>query len=171
MEQFSVGTEVQFVVFRLGNEEYGIPITQVKEINRLTTATKVPKSPAFIEGIINLRGQIIPIIDMKKRFDLPLVEYTGEARVIVIQVGRQVFGIEVDAVSEVLRINTANIEKAPAIVSGIDSRYITGVAKVGERLLILLDLDKLLSDEEKMELADIHESPAETATESAEQTG
>lgn len=167
MEQFSIGTEVQFVVFRLGNEEYGIPITQVKEINRLTTATKVPKSPAFIEGIINLRGQIIPIIDMKKRFDLPLVEYTGEARVIVIQVGQQIFGIEVDAVSEVLRINTANIEKAPAIVSGIDSRYITGVAKVGERLLILLDLDKLLSDEEKLELADIHEPPAGTETESA----
>ncbi len=158
----SIGTEVQFVVFRLGKEEYGVPITQVKEINRLTTATKVPKSPSFIEGIINLRGQIIPIIDMKKRFDLPNIEYTGEARVIVIQVGQQTFGIEVDAVSEVLRINTGNIEKAPAIVAGIDARYITGVAKVGERLLISLDLDKLLSDEEKLELTDMHEPAAET---------
>lgn len=167
MEQSGIGTEVQLVVFRLGNEEYGVPITQVKEINRLTTATKVPKSPVFIEGIINLRGQIIPIIDMKKRFDLPIIEYTGEARVIVIQVGRQIFGIEVDAVSEVLRINTDNIEKAPSIVSGIDARYITGVAKVGERLLILLDLDKLLSEEEKLELVDMHETAAVPETESA----
>lgn len=166
-EQSAIGTEVQLVVFRLGNEEYGVPITQVKEINRLTTATKVPKSPAFVEGIINLRGQIIPIIDMKKRFDLPLSEYTGEARVIVIQVGQQTFGVEVDAVSEVLRINTDNIEGAPSIVSGIDARYITGVAKVGERLLILLDLDKLLSEEEKMELADMHEPTVATEPESA----
>jgi len=167
MEQFTVNAEVQFVVFRLGNEEYGVPITQVKEINRLTTATKVPKSPVFIEGIINLRGQIIPIIDMKKRFDLVYNEYTADARVIVIQIGQQTFGIEVDAVSEVLRINTGNIEKAPSIVSGIDARYITGVAKVGERLLIILDLDKLLSEEEKMELADMREPAAEPATESA----
>lgn len=167
MEQGGISNEVQLVVFRLGNEEYGVPITQVKEINRLTTATKVPKSPVFIEGIINLRGQIIPIIDMKKRFDLPIIEYTGEARVIVIQVGRQTFGIEVDAVSEVLRINTENIEQAPSIVSGIDARYITGVAKVGERLLILLDLDKLLSEEEKQELAEVHETVTAPETASA----
>ena len=162
MEESTMSTEVQLVVFKLGNEEYGVPITQVKEINRLTTATKVPKSPVFIEGIINLRGQIIPIIDMKKRFDLTVVEYTADARVIVIQVGQQTFGIEVDAVSEVLRISVGNIEKAPAIVAGIDARYITGVAKVGERLLILLDLDKLLSEEEKLELADLHGQAAET---------
>jgi len=151
-EQCAVGTEFQFVVFKLGNEEYGVPITQVKEINRLTATTKVPRSPVFVEGIINLRGQIIPIIDMKKRFDLPLTEYTGDARIIVIQVGDHTFGVEVDSVSEVLRINSSSIEPAPHIVCGIDSRYITGVAKVGQRLLILLDLDKLLSDEEKMQL-------------------
>lgn len=166
-EQSTVNKELQLVVFRLGSEEYGVPITQVKEINRLTTTTKVPKSPAFVEGIINLRGQIIPIIDMKKRFDLPLSEYTGEARVIVIQVEQQTFGVEVDAVSEVLRINTDNIEGAPSIVSGIDARYITGVAKVGERLLILLDLDKLLSDEEKLELTEMHEPADVTESESA----
>lgn len=159
-EQSSVGMECQFVVFRLGNEEYGVPITQVKEINRLTATTKVPKSPVFVEGIINLRGQIIPIIDMKKRFDLPLTEYTGDARIIVIQVGIHTFGVQVDSVSEVLRINSSNIEPAPHIISGIDSQYITGVAKVGERLLILLDLDMLLSDEEKTQLQDMHEETA-----------
>lgn len=159
-EQTSVGVEYQFVVFRLGSEEYGVPITQVKEINRLTTTTKVPRSPKFVEGIINLRGQIIPIIDMKKRFDLPLTEYTGDARIIVIQVYANTFGVEVDSVSEVLRINSLNIEPAPHIVCSIDSKYITGVAKVGERLLILLDLDKMLNDEEKAQLSEMHEETA-----------
>ncbi len=159
-EQCAVGKEYQFVVFRLGNEEYGVPITQVKEINRLTTTTKVPRSPVFVEGIINLRGQIIPIVDMKKRFELILTEYTGDARIIVIQVGQNTFGVEVDSVSEVLRINSSNIEPAPHIVCSIDSKYITGVAKVGERLLILLDLDQLLNDEEKAQLQDMHEETA-----------
>jgi purine-binding chemotaxis protein CheW len=155
LEHHSSGvTELQFVVFKLGSEEYGVPITQVKEINRLTTTTKVPRSPMFVEGIINLRGQIIPIIDMKLRFDLLQTEYTNDARFIVIQAGNHSFGVEVDSVSEVLRINTNDIEPAPHIVCSIDSKYITGVAKVGQRLLILLDLDKLLSDEEKAQMVD-----------------
>lgn len=148
--------EIQLVVFKLGNEEYGVPITQVKEINRLTTATKVPKSPSFVEGIINLRGQIIPIIDLKKRFELELTDYTDEARIMVIQVGEQTFGVKVDAVSEVLRLSTDTIERAPDIVSGIDVRYITGVAKEGERLLILLDLDQLLTEYEKNQLTEMN---------------
>jgi purine-binding chemotaxis protein CheW len=133
LEHHSSGvTELQFVVFKLGSEEYGVPITQVKEINRLTTTTKVPRSPVFVEGIINLRGQIIPIIDMKLRFDLLQTEYTNDARFIVIQAGNHSFGVEVDSVSEVLRINTNDIEPAPHIVCSIDSKYITGVAKVGQ---------------------------------------
>ena len=161
MEQESaVTSEFQCVVFRLGNEEYGIPITQVKEINRLSTTTKVPKSPMFVEGIINLRGQIIPIIDMKKRFDLTLSEYTGDARIIVIQVASSSFGIEVDSVSEVLRISTSNVEPAPQIACDIDSHYITGVAKVADRLLILLDLDSLLSEEEKAQLQNMSRESA-----------
>ncbi|WP_418791568.1 chemotaxis protein CheW [Phosphitispora sp. TUW77] len=159
-EGFATGKELQFVVFKLGNEEYGVPIIQVKEINRLTTTTKVPKSPVFIEGIINLRGQIIPILNMKKRFDLTLTEYTGEARFIVVQVVNHTFGIEVDSVSEVLRINSSDIEPAPYMVCGIDSQYITGVAKVEERLLILLDLDRLLSDEEKEQLQEFKNETA-----------
>lgn len=151
------------MVFKLGKEEYGVPIIQVKEINRLTRPTKVPRSPSFVEGIINLRGQIIPIIDMKKRFDLPLTEYTVEARIIVIQVGKQTLGVQVDSVSEVLRITSSNIEPAPSLVSGIDSEYITGVAKAGERLLILLDLNKLLNEEEKGLLKEISAETAQTA--------
>lgn len=157
-QQFSEHTEYQFVVFRLAEEEYGVLITQVMEIIRMTPTTKVPRSPHFVEGIINLRGQIIPIVDMKKRFALPATEYTGDSRIIVIQVGSSTFGIQVDSVSEVLRVRSSNIEPAPSIVCGIDTRYITGVAKVDERLLILLDLDMLLSDEEKEQLLQIEES-------------
>lgn len=150
--QNSGETEFQLVVFKLGSEEYGVLITQVMEIIRLTPATKIPRSPQFIEGIINLRGQIIPIVDMKKRFDLPATGYTGDARIIVIQVGDNTFGIEVDSVSEVLRVNSSHIDPAPKIVCSIDTKYITGVAKVEDRLLIVLDLDMLLSDEEKAQL-------------------
>lgn len=158
MEQGTAGSEFQLVVFRLDNEEFGVPITQVKEINRLTAATRIPRSPSFIEGIINLRGQIIPIVDLKKRFELPLTEYTGDARIIVIQVQDNTFGVQVDSVSEVLRINSSNIEAAPDIVCSIDAKYITGVAKVNDRLLIMLDLNSLLSDEEKDQLGCIEET-------------
>lgn len=152
---FSKETEIQFVVFKLGTEEYGIPITQVREINRLTTPTKIPKSPSFVEGVINLRGQIIPIVDLKKRFDLELTEYSGEARVMVVEIKDQVCGIIVDEVSEVLRMATASIEPPPGMIANIDIEYIAGVGKVGERLLIILDINKLLTDEEQMALVDI----------------
>ena len=155
---FSTETEIQFVVFKLGEEEFGIPITQVREINRLTNPTKIPKSPSFVEGVINLRGQIIPIVDMKKRFDLELTEYGNEARFIVVEIKDQICGIVVDAVSEVLRIQTASIEPPPGMISSIDVEYIAGVGKIGDRLLIVLDINKLLSEDEHQALQDIGQS-------------
>ena len=161
MIDFKKEAEIQFVIFKLGSEEYGIPITQVREINRLTAPTKIPKSPPFIEGVINLRGQIIPILDMKKRFDLELTQYTDSARIMVVEVRDQVFGIIVDAVSEVLRMATANIEPTPGMVASIGDQYIAGVGKVDERLLIILNLDKLLTEEEHQALGDISQMPEE----------
>lgn len=155
MMAFTTETEVQFVVFKLGDEEFGIPITQVKEINRLTTPTKIPKSPGFVEGVINLRGQIIPIVDLRKRFEMGLADYSVDARVIVVEIKDQICGIIVDAVSEVLRMPTNNIEPTPSLVSNIDVEYIAGVGKIGERLLIVLDINKLLSDEEHLALIEI----------------
>ncbi|MBC9783647.1 chemotaxis protein CheW [Heliobacterium chlorum] len=145
--------EIQLVVFKLGTEEYGVPITQVQEINRLITPTKIPQAPNFVEGIINLRGNIIPIIDLKKRFGLALEEYTANTRIIVVNVGKHTVGIIVDAVTEVLRLATASIEPPPPMISSIAVDYLKGVGKVGERLLILLDLDKILTEREKAQLA------------------
>ncbi|MZP29906.1 chemotaxis protein CheW [Heliobacterium undosum] len=144
--------EIQLVVFRLGTEEYGVPITQVQEINRLLTPTKIPQAPSFVEGIINLRGKIIPIIDLKKRFGLAQEEHTANTRIIVVNVERHTVGIIVDAVTEVLRMPQSAIEPPPPMISTISSDYLKGVGKVDERLLILLDLDKILTEREKAEL-------------------
>ncbi|KAB2951832.1 chemotaxis protein CheW [Heliorestis acidaminivorans] len=146
-------TEIQLVVFKLGSEEYGVPITQVQEINRLMTPTKIPQSPPFVEGIINLRGKIIPVIDLKKRFNLPLVDHTANTRIIVINIGENTVGVVVDAVTEVLRLPMSSLEPPPPMISSISVDYLKGVGKVGDRLLILLDLDKILTEKEKEQLA------------------
>jgi len=144
--------EVQLVVFRLGAEEYGVPITQVQEINHLSTPTKIPRSPAFVEGVINLRGNVIPVIDLKKRFELEGTEYTEDARIVVVEISGHTVGVIVDEVSEVLRLPTSSIDPPPAIITGITAEYLRGVGKLQDRLLILLDLEKILTEREKSEL-------------------
>lgn len=148
--------EIQLVVFTLKSGdavcEYGVPITQVQEINRLTTPTKLPKVPAFVEGIINLRGNVIPIIDLKKRFDMPATEHTDDTRIIVVDIDGKTVGIVVDEVTEVLRLPLANIEPPPAVIGGIAAEFLTGVGKLDGRLLIMLDMTKILSEGERKEL-------------------
>lgn len=144
--------ELQLVVFKLGQEEYGIPITQVQEINRLTSPTKIPNSPAFVEGVINLRGKIIPIVDLRKRFRLVEVEYSEDSRIVVVELSGNTIGVTVDSVNEVLRLPAANIEPTPTIATGIGSEYLSGVGKINDRLLILLDLNKILSSAEREQL-------------------
>ncbi len=148
--------EIQLVVFTLRSGdnicEYGVPITQVQEINRLTKPTKLPQVPDFVEGIINLRGKIIPVIDLKKRFAMSGAEQTDDSRIIVVEVGGQTVGIVVDEVTEVLRLPVASIEPPPAIIGGITAEYLTGVGKLDNRLLIMLDMTKILTETEKREL-------------------
>lgn len=151
--------EVQLVIFTLkvGETvcEYGVPITQVQEIIRLVAPTRLPQVPDFVEGIINLRGSIIPIVDLKKRFGMAAGgKQADEARVIVVQVEGQTVGIVVDEVAEVLRIATGSIEPPPTIIGGITAEYLTGVGKVDNRLLVLLDMDRILSEVEKKKLED-----------------
>jgi len=107
--------------------------------------TAVPRAPACIEGVINLRGKVIPVIDMRKRFNLPAIDRSSRTRIIVMEFGVKIVGFLVDAVSEVLRIPASTVEQAPAVVSGVGSEYIKGVGKLDDRLLILLDLDNLLA--------------------------
>lgn len=148
-------SELQLVTFNLGKEEFAVPILQIQEINRLVEITRVPKSPDFVEGVINLRGKVIPIIDLRKRFSLPQAELGKYSRVVVINMDGRMVGLIVDSVSEVLRLSEEAVEPAPPIVAGIDSEYIKGLGKIEGRLLILLDLNKILSKEEKGELVEV----------------
>lgn len=151
--------EIQLVVFTLKGTntvcEYGVPITKVQEIIPMTAPTRLPQAPNFVEGIINLRGRIIPIIDLKKRFEMGSSEITNETRSVVVEVEGHTVGIIVDEVSEVLRLPVDNIEPAPTIIGGIAAEYLTGVGKVDDRLLILLDMDKILNEGEKAELVTV----------------
>lgn len=151
--------EMQLVVFKLktGNTvcEYGVPITQVQEIIPIVTPTRLPQAPDFVEGIINLRGSIIPIIDIKKRFAMGSSELSSESRSVVVEVEGHTVGIIVDEVSEVLSLPLSSIEPPPSLVGGITSDYLTGVGKIDDRLLILLDMNKILSEGEKAELLNV----------------
>lgn len=140
------GDLLQLVTFRIGEEEFGVDILAVQEIIRLMQITMVPRAPAFIEGVINLRGKVIPVINMRTRFNMPALEHDSNTRIVVMEFDQKIVGFLVDAVSEVLRIPAGTVEAAPPIVAGIGSEYIKGVGKLEDRLLILLDLDNLLSD-------------------------
>ena len=144
--------EIQFVVFKLGKEEYGVDIMQVKEIVPYKEPVKVPNTPNFIEGIINLRSEIIPIVNLKKRFNIPGEALNEDTRIIVMNIEAKQVGFIVDDASEVTTINEENIETAPYIIAGIERKYITGIGKIKDRILILLDLDKLFSAKEKESL-------------------
>ncbi len=148
------GDEIlQLVSFNIGTEEFGIDILKVQEINRMVDITRVPRAPEFVEGIINLRGKVIPIIDVRKRFNMQLAEHDKNTRIVVVDIDGQIMGMVVDSVSEVLRIPASTIEQPPEVVSSLDSEYIRGVAKLDDRLLIHLDLSKILSGEERKTLA------------------
>lgn len=149
-------SEMQLVTFNLGKEEFAVPILQIQEINRLVDITKVPRSPDFVEGVINLRGKVIPIIDLRKRFGLPQAELGKYARIVVVNMDGRMVGLIVDSVSEVLRLSEDAIEPAPPVVAGIDSEYIRGLGKLDGRLLIMLDLSKILTKEEKKELVAVN---------------
>jgi len=154
-----MANEIQLVVFTLKQGdmicEYGVPITKVQEIITMAKPTKLPQAPVFVEGIINLRGKIIPIIDLKKRFQMGSSEFTTVTRSVVVEVAGQTVGIIVDEVSEVLRISDNDIESAPAIIGGIAADYLTGVGKIDGRLLVLLDMDKILDEGERAELVTV----------------
>jgi purine-binding chemotaxis protein CheW len=139
--------EEQLVTFSLGSEEFGVDIMLVQEIIRIPPITRVPKAPGYVEGVINLRGNVIPVVSLRNRFGMPRVEDTDLSRIVVLQVQSKVFGIRVDAVTEVLRIDSVAIEPPPQVALGMDSQFIRGVGKIGERLLILLDLSHIMGGE------------------------
>ncbi|GAC1659227.1 MAG: chemotaxis protein CheW [Vulcanimicrobiaceae bacterium] len=146
------GEKIQVVSFHLGSEEYGVDISQVQEIIRMVDITHVPRAPHFMEGVINLRGQLIPIIDLRTRFGMNRTSHTKNTRIVVTEIATKRVGIIVDSVSEVLNLPIENVEEAPEMIAGVGTEYISGVGKVGERLIILLDLQKVISTQEKQDL-------------------
>ncbi|MDE5831480.1 MAG: chemotaxis protein CheW [Desulfovibrio sp.] len=135
---------IQLVTFRIGEEEFGVDILAVQEIIRLMQITMVPRAPEFIEGVINLRGKVIPVINMRRRFNKAQVEPDNSTRIVVMELDQKIVGFLVDGVSEVLRIPESTVEDPPPVVAGIGSEYIRGIGKLDNRLLILLNLNQLL---------------------------
>lgn len=147
---------LQLVIFQLGGEEFGVDIMAVQEIIKMPTITAIPQAPEYVSGVINLRGKIIVVINLGKKFNIPSSENNDDYKVIVVELENQVIGMMVDSVSEVLRIPSTSVDPAPDIIrSGISSNYIQGVGKLDDRLLILLDLRNVLSDYETDELSQL----------------
>jgi purine-binding chemotaxis protein CheW len=146
----------QLVVFRLEDSSYGLDIQVVREINRLVTVTPIPKAPSYVEGIINLRGQVVPVVNLGQRFDLARTEHGTDSRIVVVEAGGYTLGLVVDEVSEVLRVPSSDIEAATNMAStGIELGFVEGVGKVDERMILIIGPDRLFSGEEHAALAQI----------------
>jgi purine-binding chemotaxis protein CheW len=139
---------MQLVSFRLAQEEYGIEITRVQEIILMGEITRIPQTPPYVKGLINLRNTVIPIVDLRLRFGLPPQEPTDETRIMVVNMTGRTIGVIVDAVSEVLRISGDQISPPPPTVAGLGRDYLNGLVNLENRLLILLNIDKMLGEEE-----------------------
>lgn len=151
----------QYLSFSLANEEYGVDILRVQEIKGWTPVTQIPNAPPFLKGVLNLRGTIVPIVDLRMRFNLEAVEYTPTTVVIVLSLvtdGRErTFGVVVDAVSDVLNISPADIRPKPDFGTVVDADFISGLATVDEHMVMLLDIDRLLRVDEITAIADMAE--------------
>ncbi|GAK38487.1 chemotaxis protein CheW [Paenibacillus urinalis] len=141
--------DIKVIVFKLGEEEYGIEVDQVQTIERMMPITRVPKTYSFVKGVVNLRGVVIPIIDLRGRFSLPETEYTDHTRIIMVTVQEMQVGFIVDSANDVLDIHSGDIENPPEVIGGVKAKYLRGVAKLGEdRLLIMLNLVEVLNKSE-----------------------
>ncbi|CUQ67258.1 chemotaxis protein CheW [Candidatus Nitrospira inopinata] len=136
----------QLLTFKLGDELYGVDILRVQEIKGYTTVTRIPNTPAYIKGVINLRGTIVPIVELRTKFGMPTIDVTSFTVIIVVVVREKVMGLVVDAVSDVLTIDRQDIQAPPAFGSRVDVSCLSGIAKSGDKLVALLDIDRLLAD-------------------------
>ncbi len=143
----------QFLTFALGQEEYGVEILKIQEIKGFSAITPLPNAPAYVKGVLNLRGTIVPIVDLRQKFGLPEVAYTKFTVIVVVQVRGQIMGFIVDAVSDVLTVAGTDIQPTPNLHGQVDTAFLTGLAKAGDKLVILLDIDKVLAAGEATEAA------------------
>jgi len=144
--------QVQLVTFRVGGEEFGLDVFQVHEILRYTEPTPMPKAPAFVEGVLDVRGTLVPVVDLRKRFELHEVPYDDDTRIILVDFQGERLGLIVDEVSEVLRVPETSVAPAPSYVRGLAAEFIRGIVRLESRLVVLLDLERILSSQERMQL-------------------
>ncbi|GAA3715139.1 chemotaxis protein CheW [Oceanisphaera sediminis] len=154
-ENLAEGEVLQWVTFRLDNETYGINVMQVQEVLRYSDIAPVPGAPNYVLGIVNLRGNVVTVLDTRLRFGLHPAELTDNSRIVIIEAEKQVIGILVDSVAEVVYLKSSEIETAPNVGTNESAKFIQGVCNREEELLILVDLDKLLSDDEWDELGQL----------------
>jgi len=153
-----MGEEIKVVVFALGKEEYGVEVDKVRTIERMLPITRVPKTPRFVKGVINLRGVVIPVIDLRERFGLEVNELTDDSRIIIVKQQSIEVGLIVDSANDVVDIDEDHIEDPPEIVGGIRAKYLRGIAKFGDnRLLVLLNLQEVLNKDEIIQLEQLGE--------------
>jgi len=153
----TVEDHLQLVGFKLGDEDFGVDILSVQEINRVTEITQIPSTPDFVKGVINLRGNVIPVIDLRSRLGMPEKEHNKQTRIIVADVGERTIGLIVDAVSEVIRMDSNLVEPPPELIVGSDDKgnYIKGVGKLDDKLLMLLDISSMFSKQEQEQLSEL----------------
>ncbi|MBN2545414.1 MAG: purine-binding chemotaxis protein CheW [Spirochaetes bacterium] len=144
--------EYQLILFELGNSLYGIPIDKVSEINRIDQITTLPKAPKFVEGVINLRGNVVPLIDLRKRFGMKQIERTKKNKIVVVIVEKRLFGIIVDSVLEVVSIARENIEPSLPTTSGLKTEFINSIGKIQDSLVIILDIENIIQSKEEIKL-------------------
>jgi purine-binding chemotaxis protein CheW len=148
------GLSRQFLTFALGREEYGVEILKIQEIKGFSQVTPLPNAPGYVRGVLNLRGTIVPIVDLRKKFHLPEVESTQFTVIVVVQVQGKTLGFVVDAVSDVLTVAGDSIQPAPDLHGQLDTSLLSGIAQAGEKLVILLDIEKVLKAKEVLEAAE-----------------
>lgn len=150
---FYMGEELKVIVFKLGHEEYGIEVDKVQTIERMMPITRVPKTYSFVKGVINLRGVVIPVIDLRGRFGLPEAEFTDQTRIIIVTANEMEVGFIVDSANDVIDLNSDLIDTPPDVVGGIKAKYLQGVARISdERLLVMLNLSEVLNRKEIIQL-------------------
>lgn len=144
--------QVQLVTFKVGGEEFGLDVFAVHEILRWQGVTPVPRAPAFVEGVLDVRGAVVPVIDLRRRFEVRDLAWDDETRIVLVEFGGERLGLVVDSVTEVLRAPETAISAPPAYIKGLAAEFVRGIVRLEGRLVILLDLDRILSSEERIAL-------------------
>jgi purine-binding chemotaxis protein CheW len=152
--------QVQLVTFKVGGEEFGLDVFSVHEILRWQGVTPVPRAPAFVEGVLDVRGAVVPVIDLRRRFEVPEYGHDDETRIVLVEFGGERLGLVVDSVTEVLRAPETAISAPPAYIKGLAAEFVRGIVRLEGRLVILLDLDRILSSEERIALEGAELVPA-----------